>query len=97
MLGEFITYYRNKIVGGIYEDRLLVKPVKSVISYLPTALYELLYDGAKEMLLVDEVNNKEFLTGLITSTKNKKEEIDNFKFNVVMTDVNLRCLWQRLF
>lgn len=49
------------------------------------------------MLLVDEVNNKEFLTGLITSTKNKKEEIDNFKFNVVMTDVNLRCLWQRLF
>ena len=64
MMGEFIIYYRGKIVGGIYDDRLLVKPVKSAISYMPTALYELPYEGAKEMLLVDEVDNKEFLTGL---------------------------------
>ena len=64
MMGEFIIYYRGKIVGGIYDDRLLVKPVKSAISYMPTAPYELLYEGAKEMLLVDEVDNKEFLTGL---------------------------------
>ena len=59
-----IYYYRGKIVGGIYDDRLLVKPVKSAISYMPTAPYELPYEGAKEMLLVDEVDNKEFLTGL---------------------------------
>ena len=64
MMGEFIIYYRGKIVGGIYDDRLLVKPVKSAISYMPTASYELPYEGAKEMLLVDEVDNKEFLTGL---------------------------------
>jgi len=64
MMGEFIIYYRGKIVGGIYDDSLLVKPVKSAISYMPTALYELPYEGAKEMLLVDEVDNKEFLTGL---------------------------------
>ena len=64
MMGEFIIYYRGKIVGGIYDDRLLVKPVKSAISYMPTPSYELLYEGAKEMLLVDEVDNKEFLTGL---------------------------------
>ena len=64
MMGEFILYYRGKIVGGIYDDRLLVKPVKSAISYMPTAPYELPYEGAKEMLLVDEVDNKEFLTGL---------------------------------
>ena len=64
MMGEFIIYYRGKIVGGIYDDRLLVKPVKSAISYMPTAPYELPYEGAKEMLLVDEVDNKEFLTGL---------------------------------
>lgn len=64
MMGEFIIYYRVKIVGGIYDDRLLVKPVKSAISYMPTPSYELPYEGAKEMLLVDEVDNKEFLTGL---------------------------------
>ncbi|MGI6064685.1 TfoX/Sxy family protein [Blautia sp.] len=64
MMGEFIIYYRGRIVGGIYDDRLLVKPVKAAISYMPTAQYELSYEGAKEMLLVDEVDNKEFLTGL---------------------------------
>ena len=63
MMGEFILYYRGKIVGGIYDDRLLVKPVKSAVAYMPAARYELPYEGAKEMLLVDEVDNKEFLTG----------------------------------
>ena len=67
MIGEFIIYYRGKIVGGIYDDRLLVKPVKSAISYMPTVSYELPYEGAKEMLLVDEVDNKEFLTGLFNA------------------------------
>lgn len=67
MMGEFIIYYRGKIVGGIYDDRLLVKPVKSAISYMPTAPYELPYEGAKEMLLVDEVDNKEFLAGLFNA------------------------------
>jgi TfoX/Sxy family transcriptional regulator of competence genes len=67
MMGEFIIYYRSKIVGGIYDDRLLVKPVKSAISYMPTVLYELPYKGAKEMLLVDEVDNKEFLAGLFNA------------------------------
>ena len=64
MMGEYIIYYREKIVGGIYDDRLLAKPVKSAVSLMPNAIYELPYDGAKEMLLVDEVDNKEFLTGL---------------------------------
>lgn len=64
MMGEFILYYRGKIVGGIYDDRLLIKPVSSVISYMPTISYELPYEGAKEMLLVDEVDSKQFLTGL---------------------------------
>ena len=64
MMGEFILYYRRKIVGGIYDDRLLVKPVKSAVRYMPAATYELPYDGAKRMLLVEEVDNKKFLTGL---------------------------------
>lgn len=53
MMGEYILYYKGKIVGGIYDDRLLVKPVKSAIDYMPNAEYELPYEGAKEMLLVD--------------------------------------------
>ena len=64
MMGEYIIYYRGKIVGGIYDDRLLVKPVKSEISYMPSVFYEAPYQGAKEMLLVNEVDNKEFLIGL---------------------------------
>ncbi len=67
MMGEFILSYRGKIVGGIYDDRLLVKPVKSAVAYMPAARYELPYEGAKEMLLVDEVDNKEFLTGLFNA------------------------------
>lgn len=64
MMKEYILYYRGKIVGGIYDDRLLVKPVASAIHYLPKVRYELPYDGAKKMLLVEEVDNREFLEGL---------------------------------
>ncbi|WP_434799546.1 TfoX/Sxy family protein [Terrisporobacter vanillatitrophus] len=64
MMGEFIIYYRGKIVGGIYDDRLLVKPVDSAKSLMPTASYELPYEGAKEMLLVNDVDSRGFLTRL---------------------------------
>jgi TfoX/Sxy family transcriptional regulator of competence genes len=65
MMGEFIIYYRGKVVGGIYDDRFLVKPVKSAIEMMPEADKELPYEGAKEMLLVDNVENKEFLRDLL--------------------------------
>jgi len=64
MMGEFILYYRGKIVGGIYDDRLLVKKTRSALELMPEAICELPYDGAKEMLLVNEVDSKEFLTKL---------------------------------
>lgn len=67
MMGEYIIYYRGKIVGGIYDDRFLVKPVKSAIDFLPNPSYELPYEGGKEMLLVEEMDDKEFLTKLIIS------------------------------
>ena len=67
MMGEYIIYYRGKIVGGIYDDRFLVKPVKSAIAYMPNAKLETPYKGAKEMLLVDDVDNKAFLTGLFNA------------------------------
>ena len=65
MMGEYIIYYRGKIVGGIYDDRFLVKPTKSAVAMMPNAEMELPYDGAKEMLLVDDVENKEFLRELL--------------------------------
>ena len=65
MMGEYIIYYRGKIVGGIYDDRFLVKPVKSAAAMMPDAELELPYEGAKEMLLVDDVENREFLRELL--------------------------------
>ena len=65
MMGEYILYYRGKIFGGIYDDRFLIKPVKIAREMMPDADMELPYDGAKEMLLVDDVENREFLKELI--------------------------------
>lgn len=64
MMGEYIVYYGGKIAAYICDDRLLVKPVKAAIEYMPEAIYEPPYEGAKDMLLVDNVDNREFLTGL---------------------------------
>ena len=65
MMGEYIIYYRGRIVGGIYDDRFLVKPVKSAVAMMPSADMELPYEGAKEMLLVDNVENRDFLRELV--------------------------------
>ena len=65
MMGEYILYYRGKIIGGIYDDRLLVKPVMSAKRLMPDAVLEIPYDGAKEMLLVEDVDDREFLSGLV--------------------------------
>ena len=65
MMGEYIIYYRGKVVGGIYDDRFLVKPTKSALAMMPNADMELPYKGAKEMLLVDDVENREFLRELL--------------------------------
>ena len=67
MMGEFILYYRGKIIGGIYDDRFLVKPTKSAAEMMPDADREIPYEGAKEMLLVDNVDNREFLAELVTA------------------------------
>ena len=64
MMGEFILYYRGKIVGGIYDDRLLVKRTTSALELMPAAICALPYEGAKKMLLVGEVDSKEFLIKL---------------------------------
>ena len=65
MMGEYIIYYRGKIVGGIYDDRFLVKPVKAALDMRPDAEMEIPYEGAKAMILVDDVENRSFLTELL--------------------------------
>ncbi len=65
MMGEYVLYYRGKVFGGIYDDRLLVKPVPSAVKLMPDAPMELPYEGAKEMLLVEDVDDREFLCSLI--------------------------------
>lgn len=67
MMGEYIIYCRGKIVGGIYDDRLLVKPVKSALEKLPDAPLEIPYDGAKKMILIEEIDDREFMPELIES------------------------------
>lgn len=67
MMGEFIIYYHGKVVGGIYDDRFLVKNVNAARELMPQADLELPYEGAKEMLLVDNVENREFLMELLDS------------------------------
>ncbi len=65
MMGEYIIYYQGKIVGGLYDDRFLVKPTKSAKAMMPRARMELPYEGAKEMILVDNVDDREFLKELL--------------------------------
>lgn len=64
MMGEYIIYYKGRIAAYICDDRLLVKPVAAAKEYLPDAPMELPYEGAKEMLLVENVDDREFLCGL---------------------------------
>ena len=67
MMGEYILYYRGRIFGGIYDDRLLVKPVPAAVKRMPHATMELPYEGAKEMILIDDVDNREVLCELVRS------------------------------
>ena len=65
MMGEYILYCREKVIGGIYDDRFLIKPTEHAKKMMPKAAYELPYEGAKEMLLVDNVEDKAFLAQLV--------------------------------
>lgn len=65
MMGEYILYYKDKIIGGIYDNRFLIKPVDAIVKMLEGAKMEVPYDGAKPMLMVDDIDNKTFLKELI--------------------------------
>lgn len=65
MMGEYILYFKGKVIGGIYDDRFLVKPTKSAKRLIPEAAYETPYAGAKDMLLVDNIDDSDFLRELL--------------------------------
>ena len=71
MMGEYVIYYRGKVVGGIYDDRFLLKPTASAVTMMPNAARELPYEGAKEMLLVEDIENRELLHELLEAMYNE--------------------------
>ncbi|MBQ9249181.1 MAG: TfoX/Sxy family protein [Oscillospiraceae bacterium] len=74
MMGEYLLYYRGKLVGGVYDDRLLVKPTTSAEAMMPEAEREIPYEGAKEMLLVDRMEDRDFLRELLTAMADELPE-----------------------
>ena len=64
MMGEYVLYYRDKVIGGIYDDRLMVKNVPPAMAYVGEATLEPPYEGAKDMILVKNVDSREYLEGL---------------------------------
>ena len=64
MMGEYVLYYQGKVVGGLYDNRLLLKPTEAGRRLLPMGSYERPYDGAKEMLVVDP-DDQELLLELL--------------------------------
>lgn len=67
MMGEYILYYKGKIFGGIYDNRFLIKPVKAALAFIPNPIYEKPYDGAKDMILVENIEDRVFLSDLINA------------------------------
>ena len=67
MMGEYVLYYKEKVFGGIYDNRLLVKPVKAAAALMPDAPLELPYDGAKEMLMVENAEDRAFMAELLNA------------------------------
>ena len=74
MMGEYIIYINGKVAGGIFDDRFLIKPTPSAKRLIPNAVYEIPYEGAKQMILVDDIDDREFLKELIESMQDELPE-----------------------
>lgn len=79
MMGEYVLYYGSKVIGGIYDNRFLVKPTKSALELIPDVRLELPYEGAKEMLLVEDIEGEEFLKELLEALYRDLLESQNKK------------------
>ncbi|KXT67246.1 TfoX/Sxy family protein [Streptococcus sp. DD04] len=65
MMGEYLLYYRGLLFGGIYDNRLMVKPVQPALDFFENPVYEPPYPGAKPMLHIEEVEDAAILCNLI--------------------------------
>lgn len=74
MMGEYIIYYRGRVAGGIYDDRFLIKPVKSALDFIGNAEFETPYPGGRDMIIVDNVDNKEYLKDLFNAMFDELKE-----------------------
>ena len=74
MMGEYLLYFNGRLAGGVYDERLLIKPVQSARAYMPDAEEAIPYEGAKPMILVDNTDDKEFLCGLFNAIYNDLPE-----------------------
>ncbi len=81
MMGDYVLYYGGKVVGGVYDDRLLVKPTPSAKLLMPDAQWELPYEGAKKMLLVENVEDREFMQRLFRAVYKELPEPKKKKIN----------------
>ncbi len=79
MMGEYIIYYNEKIIGGVYDDRLLVKPVELALAYMKNIEYGKPYDSAKEMLVVNDVDDKQYLVGLFKAIYTELQQSNSKK------------------
>ena len=68
MMGEYVLYYRDKVIGGVYDDRFLVKPAAAAASLMPGAAFDLPYEDERPMLMVRDVENRDFLKKLVEAT-----------------------------
>lgn len=68
MMGEYIIYYRGKIIGGVYDNRLLIKPTKSASKIIPDIKMEIPYQKGKPMIVVQDIENSELLTCFFNET-----------------------------
>ena len=67
MMGEYVIYYRGKVVAGIYDDRFLVKPTKSAVAIMEDATMEIPYPGGHPMIMVDDIENRDLLRDLFNA------------------------------
>ena len=85
MMGEYILYYKGKIVGGVYDNRLLVKDVPSAVKLIKNVKYEMPYIGAKPMILIEETDNSLFLKDLLEKLESKEKRIKEAYMNEIDT------------
>ena len=73
MMGEYIVYYQQKVIGGIYDNRFLLKQTRSAVDLMHaeglTPTLDIPYPGAKEMIVAD-IDDRELTCRLICAISN---------------------------